>query len=62
MTEIRKVAICGAGGTMGAGIALVAARGGFETLCFDMSAEGLARSRKAAEKFFGKSVAKNRMS
>lgn len=61
MTDIRKVAICGAGGTMGAGIALVAARGGFETVCFDMSAEGLARSRKAAETFFGKSVERGRM-
>lgn len=62
MTEIKKVAICGAGGTMGAGIAIVAARGGFETVCFDMSADGLARSRKGAEKFFGKSVEKGRMS
>jgi 3-hydroxyacyl-CoA dehydrogenase len=32
---IKKVGVCGAGGTMGAGIALVAARGGFETVCFD---------------------------
>lgn len=62
MTTIRKIAVCGAGGTMGAGIALVAARGGFETVCFDRSAEGLARSRKAAEKFLGKSVERGRMS
>ncbi|MBZ0216062.1 MAG: hypothetical protein K8F25_05885 [Fimbriimonadaceae bacterium] len=62
MTKIKKVAVCGAGGTMGAGIALVAARGGFETICFDRSAEGLARSRKAAEKFLGKSVERGRMS
>jgi 3-hydroxybutyryl-CoA dehydrogenase len=62
MTEIRKVGVCGAGGTMGAGIALVAARAGFDTVCFDMSAEGLARSRKAAESFFGKSVERGRMS
>ena len=61
MTDIRKVAICGAGGTMGAGIAIVAARAGFETLCFDMSGEALARQRKAAETFFGKSVDKGRM-
>jgi 3-hydroxybutyryl-CoA dehydrogenase len=47
---------------MGAGIALVAARGGFETVCFDMSAEALARSRKAAAGFFGKSVERGRMS
>jgi len=47
---------------MGAGIAMVAARAGFETICFDQSAEGLARSRKAAESFFLKSVEKGRMS
>ena len=62
MTEFRKVAICGAGGTMGAGIALVAARGGSETVCYDTSAEGLARARKAAADFFGKSVERGRMS
>jgi len=28
MSEIRTVAVCGAGGTMGAGIAIVAARAG----------------------------------
>lgn len=61
-SEIRKVAVCGAGGTMGAGIAIVAARAGFETICFDMSADGLARQRKAAEKFFDRSVEKGRMS
>ncbi len=61
MTSIRKIAVCGAGGTMGAGIALVAARGGFETVCFDRSAEGLVRSRKAAEKFLTKSVERGRM-
>ena len=61
MTGIRKVAVCGAGGTMGAGIALVAARGGFETIRFDKSGEALQRSRKAGEKFFNKSVERGRM-
>lgn len=61
MTNIKKVAVCGAGGTMGAGIAIVAARAGFETICFDKFPEGLARSRVAAEKFFASSVAKGRM-
>lgn len=61
-TTIKKVAVCGAGGTMGAGIALVAARGGFETMCFDLSADALARQRKSAEKFFDRSVEKGRMS
>ena len=59
---MKKVGVCGAGGTMGAGIALVAARAGFETVCFDLSADALARQRKAAGKFFGKSVEKGKMS
>ncbi|WP_111731843.1 3-hydroxyacyl-CoA dehydrogenase NAD-binding domain-containing protein [Roseovarius amoyensis] len=62
MTRIRKVAVCGAGGTMGAGIALVAARSGFETIRFDQYSEALARSRAAGEKFFDKSVERGRMS
>jgi 3-hydroxybutyryl-CoA dehydrogenase len=61
MTTIKTVAVCGAGGTMGAGIALVSARAGYETLCFDMSAEGLERSRHAAEKSLAGSVSKGRM-
>lgn len=61
MTAIRKVAVCGAGGTMGAGIAIVAARAGYETICFDRSADGLAHSRKATAKFFDKSVERGRM-
>lgn len=62
MTSITKVAICGAGGTMGAGIAMVAARAGFETICFDKSSAGLARSRATTEQFFAKSVERGRMS
>ncbi|SEJ66300.1 3-hydroxybutyryl-CoA dehydrogenase [Sphingobium sp. AP50] len=61
-SDIKKVAICGAGGTMGAGIALVAARAGFKTICFDMSSDALARQRKVAEGFFGKSVERGKMS
>uniref|UniRef100_UPI003341A880 3-hydroxyacyl-CoA dehydrogenase NAD-binding domain-containing protein n=1 Tax=Castellaniella defragrans TaxID=75697 RepID=UPI003341A880 len=61
-TTIKKVAVCGAGGTMGAGIALVAARAGFETVCFDQSAQGLARTRQAAGEFFEKSVQRQKMS
>ncbi len=47
---------------MGAGIALVSARGGFETVCYDLSEDGLARSRVEAGKFFAKSVERGRMS
>jgi 3-hydroxybutyryl-CoA dehydrogenase len=60
-TSIKTVAVCGAGGTMGAGIALVAARAGFRTLCYDTQAAGLAAARKRAEKFFGKSVERGKM-
>lgn len=62
MNTIRTVAVCGAGGTMGAGIALVAARAGFDTICHDQSAEALARARRQAEKFFDRSVERGRMS
>lgn len=62
MTSIRTVGVCGAGGTMGAGIAMVSARAGFETICFDVSGEGLARSRVATADFFQKSVDRGRMS
>lgn len=61
MSAIQKIAVCGAGGTMGAGIAIVAARAGFETICFDQSSEGLARARKATEQFFDRTVEKGRM-
>lgn len=59
---IKKVAVCGAGGTMGAGIAIVAARAGYETYCFDLSMDALARQRKAAAKFFDRSVEKGKLS
>lgn len=58
---IRKIGVCGAGGTMGAGIAIVAARAGFDTVCFDLSADALEHQRKAAAKFFGRSVEKGKM-
>lgn len=60
-TAIKKVAVCGAGGTMGAGIALVAARGGFETVCFDLSSERLEQQSAAAAKFFDKAIARGKM-
>lgn len=62
MNAIKKVAVCGAGGTMGSGIALVAARAGCQTICFDQSLEGLNRAQKAAEVFFNRAVEKGRMS
>ncbi len=61
MTAIKTVGVCGAAGTMGAGIAIVAARAGFKTICFDRSAEGLARAAKQTEGFFSKSVERGKM-
>lgn len=60
-SAIQKVAICGAGGTMGAGIAIVMARAGFDTVCYDLAPEGLARARASSAKFFQKSVERSRM-
>ncbi len=63
MTEtIKTVAVCGAGGTMGAGIAIVAARAGYRTISYDLEAAPLARSRSQTEAFFDKSVARGKMS
>ena len=59
--EIRRVGVCGAGGTMGAGIAIVAARAGFETVCFDVSEEALVSARAQTEGFFAKSVQRGKM-
>ena len=61
-TNIRTVGICGAGGTMGAGIAIVAARAGFTTICYDTVGEGLDQARGQTEGFFSKSVERGKMS
>lgn len=61
-TSIETVGVCGAGGTMGAGIAIVAARAGFTTISFDQSAESLARAAKQTSGFFAKSVERGKMS
>jgi len=61
MTTIRTVGVCGAGGTMGAGIAIVAARGGFRTISYDTSAEALERAAKQTAGFFGKSVERGKL-
>lgn len=61
-TSIKRVAVCGAGGTMGAGIALVCARAGFETVCYDTDQENLDRAGRQAAKFFDSSVARGKMS
>ncbi|MGE0629906.1 MAG: 3-hydroxyacyl-CoA dehydrogenase family protein [Hyphomicrobiaceae bacterium] len=59
--EIKTVGVCGAGGTMGAGIAIVAARAGFRTLCYDQSSAALDRATTECAGFFGKSVERGKM-
>ena len=61
-SEIKTVAVCGAGGTMGAGIAIVAARAGFRTIAYDMAQDGLDRAAKQTAGFFDKSVERGKMS
>ena len=46
---------------MGAGIAIVAARTGFRTLCYDASAPALQRAAKQTDAFFAKSVERGKM-
>ncbi|MEZ5660416.1 MAG: 3-hydroxyacyl-CoA dehydrogenase family protein [Burkholderiaceae bacterium] len=58
---IQTVGVCGAGGTMGAGIAIVAARAGFRTICYDQSAEALERASAQTAGFFAKSVERGKM-
>ncbi|MCB1742320.1 MAG: 3-hydroxyacyl-CoA dehydrogenase family protein [Gammaproteobacteria bacterium] len=62
MSAIKKVGVCGAAGTMGSGIAIVAARAGFETVCFDRAEQPLAAARAQTQSFFGRSVERGRMS
>lgn len=59
--QITKVGVCGAGGTMGAGIAIVAARAGFRVVSYDQSAAALERAAADSAKFFGKSVERGKM-
>lgn len=59
--QIETVGVCGAGGTMGAGIALVAARAGFQTISFDMTEDSLARAAKQSADFLEKSVARGKL-
>ena len=61
MNEIKKVGVAGAG-TMGSGIAIVAARAGFETYNFDLSEQTLSRAKQQTEGFFDKSVKKGKLS
>lgn len=60
MAEVKTVGVAGAG-TMGAGIAIVAARAGFETVTFDLKDEILDGAQKQTAAFFGKSVERGKL-
>jgi 3-hydroxybutyryl-CoA dehydrogenase len=60
-TDIRTVGVAGAGGTMGAGIAIVAARAGFPTIAYDLERDGLDRAAKQTKGFFAKSVERGKL-
>lgn len=58
--EVRKIAVLG-GGTMGLGIAHVAAVAGYETHLFDVSGEALARARGTISANLDKGVAREKL-
>jgi len=60
MTEIRTIGVAGAG-TMGTGIAIVAARAGLPTVLYDVEADRASRARTQAEAFFQKSVERGKL-
>jgi 3-hydroxybutyryl-CoA dehydrogenase len=60
MPEIKTIGVAGSG-TMGAGIAIVAARAGFKTVVYDTNGENLARAREQTGAFFKKSVERGRL-
>ena len=60
MHQIKTVGVAGSG-TMGAGIAIVAARAGFKTIVFDTQQPALDRARKQTEGFFAKSVERKKL-
>jgi len=59
--QISTILICGAG-TMGSGIALVAARSGYNTILFDLQPAALENAKKQQIQFLEGQVLKNRIS
>lgn len=60
MTENITIGVAGAG-TMGTGIAIVAARGGFPTLLFDLDPARVEAALGQMRSFFGKSVQRGKL-
>jgi 3-hydroxybutyryl-CoA dehydrogenase len=61
VTKVNTVTVAGSG-TMGTGIAIVAARAGFRTIVFDTRRDALDRARRQTEAFLNKSVARGKLS
>jgi 3-hydroxybutyryl-CoA dehydrogenase len=61
MIMSQKICICGAG-TMGSGIAQVAAQSGFNTILYDVSEEYLSKAKSKIEKDLQTLVEKNKIS
>lgn len=60
MSDIKTIGVAGCG-TMGSGIAIVAARAGFRTIVYDTRQDALDRARKQTEGFFAKSVLRGKL-
>jgi len=60
MTTIQTVGVAGAG-TMGAGIAIVAARAGFRTIIFDTRQDALDRAKEQTDAFLRRSEEKGKL-
>lgn len=60
MSEIKTIGVAGCG-TMGAGIAIVAARAGFRTVVYDTRQEALGNALKQTSAFLAKSVQRGKM-
>lgn len=60
MTNIKTVGVAGSG-TMGAGIAIVAARAGFRTLVYDTRQAALDKAREQTRAFLEKSVQRKKL-
>lgn len=60
MNTIQTICVCGAG-TMGSGIAQVAAQAGFKTIQFDLNAEMVAKSKQSIQAALTKMVEKGKI-
>ena len=60
MTQIRTVGVAGSG-TMGAGIAIVAARAGFKTVVYDTQQEVLTKARRQTGSFLRRSLERGKL-